>query len=496
MAETLNLLTFILGAVQVVDILIALGLYFVYNKNTDYLYVLLLWVGMCLTFMTDSYLGSFSAKHVFFSSIFAGFSGVALTQLVSRHYKVESSLLKHLKYLFFGYLTSVISFSLGIRNLTFLAFIICLSYLVPLFLTLFAAYKNIKKMKFKKITMMDYVFLLTVLIWGIHYLDYPFLRPLENLKFSVFGFSFALLLTYLTSIILPVVINRRIYLYLNDTLEEKLQVKSAQLKKAQEHMIAKEKLASLGALSAGIAHEIKNPLNIIKSSTYVIRKFYTNELPIFQDLAKQNNCQELTEKIDSSTKRLKTVSELIDTNVNRADNIIQSMLAQSRGSKSQLVLSDMNNLIKENINFVIDSTWRKYAINIKVNYDFKANEKVNLYYEDFGRMVINIVDNALYAMAKKDYRLGEAPLLEVSTYEDGDFFYLSIKDNGTGIPEDLKHEILNPFYTTKPVGEGTGLGLSIVYDVVKLHEGTLEIESKESQYTLFKMSFYKKMKNM
>ncbi|MAX66820.1 MAG: hypothetical protein CME66_07765 [Halobacteriovoraceae bacterium] len=340
---------------------------------------------------------------------------------------------------------------------------------------------------------MDYVFLLTVLIWGIHYLDYPFLRPLENLKFSIFGFSFALLLTYLTSIILPVVINRRIYLYLNDTLEEKLQAKSLELKKAQEHMVAKEKLASLGALSAGIAHEIKNPLNIIKSSTYVIRKFYTNELPIFQDLANQNKCQELTEKINSSTKRLKTVSELIDTNVNRADNIIQSMLAQSRGSKSQLVLSDMNKLIKENINFVIDSTRRKYAVNIKVDYNFMANEKVNLYYEDFGRMIINIVDNALYAMAKKDYKSEEAPLLEVGTYDDGDFFYLSIKDNGTGIPEDLKHDILNPFYTTKPVGEGTGLGLSIVYDVVKLHEGTLEIDSKESQYTLFKMSFSKKI---
>ena len=104
-------------------------------------------------------------------------------------------------------------------------------------------------------------------------MDYPFLRPLADLKFSIFGFSFALILTYLTSILLPVLINRRIHLELNDTLEDKLIKKNSELDKAQEQIIAREKLASLGALAAGIAHEIKNPLNIIKNGALLINQF-------------------------------------------------------------------------------------------------------------------------------------------------------------------------------------------------------------------------------
>jgi|TARA_Y100000768_G_C23860959_1_gene625649 hypothetical protein len=136
--------------------------------------------------MTDSYLGSFSIKHVFFSSIFAGFSGIALTQLVSRHYKGDSSLFKLLKYLVLGYLTSIIFFSLGVRNLTLLSFIICLSYLIPLFLVLFTAFKNIKKRKFKKITIDGLCFFINSANMGNSLFRLSFFKAIR--EFKVFYF--------------------------------------------------------------------------------------------------------------------------------------------------------------------------------------------------------------------------------------------------------------------------------------------------------------------
>lgn len=486
MAETLNLLTLILGSIQVIDILIAIGLYFAYERNSDYLAVMAIWIGMCVFFILDNLLGSISLSHIYLSYAFAGITGISMGEIVSRHYKVDYCWKKSLFYFTLLYLLSLFLKFLGVESFLTLSLIVSLGIVYPVISAVIRAFKKLQYNQKNK-SVIDYVFLLTIFVWGLHFLDYPFLRPKENLEFSIFGFSFALIITYLTSILLPVVVNRRIHINLHLTLEEKLKAKTFELNKAQKQMIAREKLASLGSLAAGIAHEIKNPLNIIKNGAYLINKYINQDLKNYHVLLEENRTSELNDLFIKDIEKLESVSKLVDRNVIRADNIVKSMLLQSRTGKSVKSKEDINKVIMDSLDFVIESTKTKYSFKVQTEVSLVGHEHINLYPQDFSRALINVIDNALYAMNEKYSKNHYIPKIEIRTFIDDEFIIVEIKDNGPGIPEEIMDDILNPFFTTKPAGEGTGLGLSMVFDVVKLHEGHIDFSSVYGESTTMRI---------
>lgn len=486
MQNTLTLLTTILGSIQIIDIMISLGLYFIYQKNRDYLLVAGVWFGMCLMFLTESYLGDLAPSHIYFSYSFTGITGIFLGELVSKHYSVSYQRNNFIILLISCLLISGILNLIGVSNFTFLSFIVSVGVVSPVIYSIVLTFIHHFNKKGVALYTLDYFFLFVVIVWAIHLLDYSFLRPLSDMRFSIFGYSFALGITYLTSILLPVMVNRRIYLNFSENLEISLHDKNLQLIKAQSQIIAREKLASLGALTAGIAHEIKNPLNIIQNGALLINQFVSHDMKKYQEELVHKRL-DFGKKLQSDIKRLEEIAGLIDRNAQRADNIVRNMLIQSRNGKAELKEMDINKVVLESISFVKESTKAKFPFDPEIRPELTPIGYSKIYYDDLTRALINIIENALYALySKHRYEIYAAKLI-VRTYLEQDFIVIEVEDNGPGISKEIITEVLNPFFTTKPTGEGTGLGLSMAFDVMKMHNGSIEIESNTDtkSFTLF-----------
>jgi signal transduction histidine kinase len=276
----------------------------------------------------------------------------------------------------------------------------------------------------------------------------------------------------------------------NRILEERVTDRTAQLKKTieelentQSQLIHSEKMASLGELTAGIAHEIQNPMNFINNFSEVSIELI-NEM-----------CDEL-EKGD--TEEAKSISNDIVNNLdkithhgNRASSIVKGMLEHSRNTSGKKELTDINVLADEYLRLAYHGLRAK---NKSFNADFKTNldetlDKIEVIPQDLGRVMLNLINNAFYAVTAtaddkkiKNYK----PLVTVSTKKFDDQVLISIKDNGTGIPDEIKEKIFQPFFTTKPTGKGTGLGLSLAYDIITQgHGGALELKTVAGKGTEF-----------
>ncbi len=271
--------------------------------------------------------------------------------------------------------------------------------------------------------------------------------------------------------------NADAYDKLNDTVN-KLNATLNDLKSTQEKLVTQEKLASLGALTAGIAHEIKNPLNFINNFSDVSNELL-DELMVE---IKNDNKKEIPEIVDN----LKQNLEKITNHGKRADSIVKGMLLHSRGRAGEKALTDINELLEQYTALAyhgMRALDKEFNISFEKEYD-KTIEKINVVPQDISRVFLNIINNACYAAhdKKKKFSNGFVPLIKISTKNLGDKVEVHIKDNGMGIPDKIKSELFNPFFTTKPTGEGTGLGLSLSYDiVVKQHGGEIKVESKEGE---------------
>jgi len=287
----------------------------------------------------------------------------------------------------------------------------------------------------------------------------------------------------------------------NETLERDvaertmdLQHKTHELSEALEHLqsmqdqlVLTEKMASLGSLTAGIAHEIKNPLNFVNN---------------FADLTKEL-AQELEEELEGIRDLLPEGSEAFDllrdirTNADkiaehgeRADSIVRNMLLHSRGKAGELQKTDLNKLLDEYVKLTYHGL---RAIDSSFNVDFELDfdpdlPKAEVIPQDLSRVFLNLLNNACYAANQRKAESDGSfkPVVTVRTRRDGEHAVIVVRDNGTGIPADVVDKIFNPFFTTKPAGQGTGLGLSISYDiVVQEHHGELKVDSKENEYTEF-----------
>lgn len=264
---------------------------------------------------------------------------------------------------------------------------------------------------------------------------------------------------------------------------------NTELKEAQTQLVQAEKMASLGQLTAGIAHEIKNPLNFINNFSELSIEL-SNEL--LMEIENQ------AEKLDAKTiEYLKELLTDLDHNVQkinehgrRADSIVKGMLLHSRGKSGEKQKTNLNELLNEYLNLAYhgfraqDSTF-----NCKMETDFDGSlETVNVVPQNISRVFLNILNNGCYALSEKQKEKRDSynPMLRVSTKNLGDKVEIRIRDNGKGIPQDILDKVFNPFFTTKPAGKGTGLGLSLSYDIiVQEHKGELKIDTEPGEFAEF-----------
>jgi len=262
-----------------------------------------------------------------------------------------------------------------------------------------------------------------------------------------------------------------------------VEVTLSELKSAQSQLVHSEKMASLGELTAGIAHEIKNPLNFVNNFSEVSGEL----LDEMKEELKNKNEEEVASLIEDLKQNLGKINH----HGKRADSIVKGMLLHSRGTSGEKTLTDINDLLDQYVNLAyhgMRAMNKEFNITIEKNYD-KSLEKVNVVPQDISRVFLNIINNACYAAydrKKKGSDNNFSPTLKVSTKNLKDKVEIRIGDNGKGVPKDILDKIFQPFFTTKPTGEGTGLGLSLSYDIVtKMHNGDLKVESEEGKYTEF-----------
>jgi signal transduction histidine kinase len=271
-----------------------------------------------------------------------------------------------------------------------------------------------------------------------------------------------------------------------DVAEETLR----DLRAAQANLIQAEKMASLGQLTAGIAHEIKNPLNFVNNfaglSVELLDELKETAAPAITALDKDKRT-EIDETIQMLTGNLEKIAE----HGKRADNIVKSMLEHSRGSSGERRSVDLNGLIEEALNLAYHGARAQdQTFNITLERDFAdAIPPIEVVPQDITRLCLNLFGNGFYATTKRQKEGSEPqfqPTLKVTTRDLGDAVELRIRDNGVGIPPEIKDKLFQPFFTTKPTGEGTGLGLSISYDIVtQQHGGTITVDSRVGEFTEF-----------
>jgi signal transduction histidine kinase len=269
--------------------------------------------------------------------------------------------------------------------------------------------------------------------------------------------------------------------------ESDLRAAHDQLKAAQTNLIHAEKMASLGQLTAGIAHEIKNPLNFVNNFAELSRELLDELKEALAALSsgdKAGDLEELTTTLDGNLGK-------IAEHGRRADGIVKSMLLHSRGGSGERRQSDLNALIEEALNLAYHGARAQdQSFNVTLERDLDPGlGPVELVPQDITRVFLNLFGNAFYAVNQRRHAGGDptfAPMVTLTTRNRGDEIEVRVRDNGTGMPPEVRDKAFTPFFTTKPTGEGTGLGLSISYDiVVQEHGGTIAVDSRAGEFTEF-----------
>jgi signal transduction histidine kinase len=258
------------------------------------------------------------------------------------------------------------------------------------------------------------------------------------------------------------------------------------LRATQDRLVQTQKLASLGQLTAGIAHEIKNPLNFVNNFSGVSVELIDE---LREALADVNVTEKKRSEITELMETLRGNFDKVMQHGKRADAIVKNMLLHSREGSGEHRMVDVNALVEESLNLAWHGARAEkqgFDITLERSFDPTAGE-VDLYPQDITRALLNLISNGFYAATqrKEETNGGDyVPTLAASTKSLGDRVEITIRDNGTGIPPEVKEKMFNPFFTTKPAGEGTGLGLSISHDiVVKQHGGSIEVDTQPGEFT-------------
>ncbi|WGD49666.1 GAF domain-containing protein [Bradyrhizobium sp. CB1650] len=281
----------------------------------------------------------------------------------------------------------------------------------------------------------------------------------------------------------------------NARLFEEVQQRTRELSKsldelhaAQDRLVQTEKLASLGQLTAGIAHEIKNPLNFVNNFA-VLSAELTDELN--EVLAPTTLADKIRDEVDELTGLLKDNLQKVVQHGKRADSIVKNMLLHSREGSGEHRPTDVNVLVEESLNLAYHGARAEkpqFTVTLKRELDPEAGT-VEAFPQEITRVLLNLISNGFYAVTKRRAEIGAAgyePVVIAGTRDSGTHVEIRIRDNGTGVPPEVKEKMFNPFFTTKPAGEGTGLGLSMSHDIiVKQHGGTIDVETTPGEFTEF-----------
>ena len=266
-----------------------------------------------------------------------------------------------------------------------------------------------------------------------------------------------------------------------ESQSESLKKAFLELKSTQSQLIQSEKMASLGELTAGIAHEIQNPLNFVNNFSEVNKE-------LVDELQQELKAGKIEDAISISND-IKENEEKINHHGKRADAIVKGMLAHSQSGSGVKEPTDINALADEYLRLAYHGLRAKdKSFNTTVNTDFDQGiGNINIIPQDIGKVILNLINNAFYVVNEKSKQdiAGYKPMVSVSTKKEGNKVLISVKDNGNGIPQKILDKIFQPFFTTKPTGQGTGLGLSLSYDVVRAHGGEFRVETKEGEGSEF-----------
>jgi signal transduction histidine kinase len=269
--------------------------------------------------------------------------------------------------------------------------------------------------------------------------------------------------------------------------ESDLRAAHDQLKAAQANLIQAEKMASLGQLTAGIAHEIKNPLNFVNNFAELSRELLDELKEAIDSILGGNRTEDLGELMATLDGNLAKIAE----HGRRADGIVKSMLLHSRGDSGERQQSDLNALIEEALNLAFHGARAQdQSFNVTLERDLDPTlGPIEIVPQDITRVFLNLFGNAFYAVSKRRHEATDtafAPVLSVMTRNRGENVEVRVHDNGIGMPPEVRDKAFTPFFTTKPTGEGTGLGLSISYDiVVHEHGGKIAVDSQPGEFTEF-----------
>lgn len=272
--------------------------------------------------------------------------------------------------------------------------------------------------------------------------------------------------------------------------KETLQQTLSELKASQLQLVQKEKMASLGELTAGIAHEIQNPLNFVLN-------FGELNIDLLTEVKERIDAENLSAGfmddinplMNDFTENLKKILH----HGKRAEGIVKNMLQHTRRHTGIMELTDLNELAEEYLKLSYHGYHSKNkSFNCNIKTAFNGNiERIRIIPQDIGQILVNLFNNAFYSMNEK-MKLNEndfEPTLSIITEKKDNKIVLTVRDNGMGIPEKIAQKIFQPFFTTKPTGEATGLGLSLSYDIIKAHEGELKVDSTEGEYAEFTLVF-------
>jgi two-component system, NtrC family, sensor kinase len=260
------------------------------------------------------------------------------------------------------------------------------------------------------------------------------------------------------------------------------------LRTAQDRLIQTEKLASLGQLTAGIAHEIKNPLNFVNNFAALSAELLDEMRGVLSDIGLDKNRRE---ELGEITQTLKSNLDKVVQHGKRADSIVKNMLLHSREGSGERRSADINALVGESLNLAYHGARAEkpgFAITLAHDLDPNAGA-LDLYPQEITRALLNLISNGFYAATRRKAESGDEnfePVLSAATRDLGETVEIRIRDNGMGIPPEVRAKIFNPFFTTKPTGEGTGLGLSMTHDIiVKQHGGRIDVDTEPGAFTEF-----------
>jgi len=266
-----------------------------------------------------------------------------------------------------------------------------------------------------------------------------------------------------------------------------------EIENLRKQISQQEKMASLGLLSAGIAHEIQNPLNFVINFSKVSQKLLKDMQEVLDELGDvlpDDSVEEIKEIMSDLEGNMSKIEE----NGNRASSIVRGILLYSRGKDDEYIPTDLQQLTKEYVWLSFHAVRaNNKSFNVSIQEDYANGlPLVKIIPQDFSRAVLNLMNNACYAVfSKSKEATGTAyqPTIRISLKKEGDRINLAIEDNGQGISEEIKKKLYTPFFTTKPIGEGTGLGLSITKSIIEQkHNGTIEMDTRPGEYTRFTIS--------